>query len=236
MNRVVTFSTNRTYQPYVHVLLHSLKRHYDGIIVCRCVNCDEEFIEDLKAQGVDVIIDNQPLNKTKRIKNVNESSVLIDGKYNRNCICTDETAYTCHSRFYNIDYIFKHYDDSTVFAIDCDFVILKSFDDVFDLNDADISILDHTRCHDEDAIVIRDTPQANKFLKHVINKLQKDLYFWDQDTLALRHAFKSTQLKIKSLQLKYKDYNCNDESVIWSGDGSVKYTDKFKQAYDQFKN
>ena len=232
MNRVVTFSTNRTYQSYVLSLLHSLKLYYDGLIVCRCVNCDEAFISYLKDAGVDVIVDNQKFNQSKRIKNVKQSSVLIDGKYNKNCICTDETAYACHSRFYNIDYIFKHYTDATVFAIDCDFIVLKPFDEVFDIGDADISILNHIECYDEDAIVIRDTTAAKEFLKHVIEQLEQDLYFWDQDTLALRHAFAHRQVKIKPLSLKYKDYNCNDDSIIWSGDGAVKYTDKFKQAYD----
>lgn len=232
MNRVITFSTNRAYQSYVQSLLDSLKPHYSGAIVCRCVNCDKAFIANLKAQGVDVIIDNKLLSKRKRIKNANESIILIDGHYNKNCICTDETAYTCHSRFYNIDYIFKHYTDAIVFAIDCDFIVLKPFDDVFNLGNSDISILDYVKCQDEDAIVIRNTPVAKKFLKRVIEQLEKDLYFWDQDTIALRHAFAHSQVKIKPLALKYKDYNCNDDSIIWSGDGAIKYTDKFKRAYD----
>ena len=232
MNRVITFSTNRTYQPYVLSLLHSLEPHYDGVIVCRCVNCDDQFITDLKSKGVDVIVDNQTLSKRKRIKNVNESIVIVDGRYNKNCICTDETAYTCHSRFYNIDYIFKHYEDVTIFAIDCDFIILKPFSEVFDIGDADISILDHIECHDEDAIVIKDTPVAKQFLKCVIQQLEQDLYFWDQDTVALKYAFGNSQVKVAPLDLKYKDYTLSDNSIIWSGDGAVKYTDKFKQAYE----
>lgn len=232
MTRVITFSTNRTYQPYVLSLLHSLEPYYNEVIVCRCVNCDDTFVNLLKGKGVEVIIDNRVLNQRKRIKNIHESQVLIDGQYNKNCMCTDETAYTCHSRFYNIDYIFKHYKNTAVFAIDCDFIIRKPFIDVFNVGDADISILDSIKCYDEDAIVIRDTTQGKEFLKQVIQQLEQNLYFWDQDTLALRYAFKNSQIKVTPLDLKYKDYTLDNDSCIWSGDGSVKYNDKFRQLYE----
>ena len=232
MTRVITFSTNRTYQPYVLSLLHSLEPYYNEAIVCRCVNCDDTFVNLLKGKGVEVIIDNQVLDQRKRVKNIHESQVLIDGLYNKNCMCTDETTYTCHSRFYNIDYIFKNYKNATVFAIDCDFIIRKSFIDVFNIGDADISILDPIKCHDEDAIVIKDTAQGKEFLKQVIQQLEQNLYFWDQDTLALRYAFQNSRLKVTPLDLKYKDYTLNNNSSIWSGDGSVKYNDKFRQVYE----
>ena len=83
MTRVITFSTNRTYQPYVLSLLHSLEPYYNEVIVCRCVNCDDTFVNLLKGKGVEVIIDNRVLNQRKRIKNIHESQVLIDGQKQR---------------------------------------------------------------------------------------------------------------------------------------------------------
>ena len=103
---------------------------------------------------------------------------------------------------------------------------------MFNVGDADISILDSIKCYDEDAIVIRDTTQGKEFLKQVIQQLEQNLYFWDQDTLALRYAFKNSQIKVTPLDLKYKDYTLDNDSCIWSGDGSVKYNDKFRQLYE----
>jgi hypothetical protein len=64
--------------------------------------------------------------------------------------------------------------------------------------------------------------------------LQENIYFWDQDTLALKVACEKTpHLKIGELELRYKDYTLNNDSSIWSGDGSAKYDEKFINKYKE---
>lgn len=229
MVRIITFSTNLEYQKYATTLIKSLRRFYDGIIICRCVNCSFDFLDFLKQQEVDIIIDNSKFNKRKKVKNLLDTPVILNNSFNKNSICTDETTYTCHSRFYNIRFALDKYKDSTVFAIDCDFIAIRDFTDVFNVGDADVAILDQVKCVHEDAIVIRNTKNSYNFLSKIIAKLEENLYFWDQDTVALRYAFAETlDINVKELDIKYKDFNLSDNSCLWSGDGQSKYTSKYK--------
>lgn len=229
----ISFSTNKAYQKFATVLIKSLLSNFNGEIVCRCVNCDDSFIAFLKDVGVRVIEDNLNLDISKRLKNPFETPIIKNNSYNKNCLCSDEVTYTCHSRFYNARYIFDNYDLNALMLIDCDFIIRSNFDEVFKLTE-DILIMDSVNCIHEDCIVLKSTAQSRLFLDAVIKELEKNLFFWDQDTLALRTAVKKiTALKIGELDLKYKDYTLSDSSVIWSGDGQAKYQQKFLNKFNE---
>lgn len=228
---IITFSTNDRYQSYALALTKSIRKFYDGIVLCRCVNCKDSFIKELKKYGVTVIIDNQVLSKSKRPKHPNDIPLILpNGTYNKNFLCTNEIAYTCHSRFYNIKYAFENYDKCTVLAIDCDFIIRKDFISIFNIGDTDICMMDKEECLHEDAIVIQKSNRSIKFLSDIIEQLNNDIYFWDQDTIALKYAFKNNNVNFKELELKYKDYTLSDDSCIWSGDAQSKYSIKFSEA------
>jgi hypothetical protein len=236
MTNIITFSTNLGYERYATILIKSLRKFYNDIIICRCVNCSSNFIEFLKLYNVEVIVDDREFSKEKKVKNLIDTPVLLDGAFNKNSICTDETTYTCHSRFYNIIYALDKYTTCTIFAIDCDFIAIKDFNRVFDIGEADIAILDPIECVHEDGIVIRNTKASYNFISKVISKLEENIYFWDQDTLALRHAFEVTSyIKVKELDIKYKDYNLSNNSYMWSGDGQSKYTCKYKSELAKYE-
>ena len=234
MTRVVSFSTNKSYQKYATALVKSLRSVYQEKIVCRCVNCEESFIIFLKDYNVDVIIDNIKLNKKKRLKNCKDTPILKSGNYNKNCLCDDEITYTCHSRFYNAKFIFEKYKDCVVALMDCDFLVIKNIDEMFNLSGNDIMIMDPINCVHEDCILISDTKNGRKFVDDILTILDRDLFFWDQDTIALKEAFNSEPcLKIETLDLKFKDYTLSDNSTIWSGDGHAKYNKKFIDKFNQ---
>jgi lipopolysaccharide biosynthesis glycosyltransferase len=225
--KAITFATNKSYQEYAVVLIKSLRRVFDGLIVCRCVNCDPEFIAFLEKYEVFVIEDNPPLEKIKKLKNPFDTPILKSGRFNKNCLCDDEVTYTCHSRFYNAKFIFDNFNPSSIVLIDCDFIVLKNFDEIFKL-DYDVIIKDSIECVHEDCIVLKNTPTSKIFIDNIIKELEKNLFFWDQDTIALKAGFNSTNnLNVGELDLKYKDYKLSDDSSIWSGDGQAKYEKKF---------
>jgi hypothetical protein len=234
MLNIVTFSTNKSYQEYAIVLVKSLRLVYQGRIVCRCVNCEEAFIELLKNYDIEIIIDNVELNTKKRLKNRNESVML---KYYKHGFCNDEITYTCHSRFKNAEYIFKKYTNCIVALVDCDFLIMQNIDNLFNIVDNDIMIMDSVNCIHEDCIVVVDSEGGKKFINEVNRILNKNLFFWDQDTVALKEVFSSPRcLKVGKLELKFKDYTLSDSSVIWSGDGYAKFDKKFIDKYNEIKN
>jgi hypothetical protein len=233
-DRFVTFSTNKSYQKYAYCLVKSLRSVYNGRILCRCVNCDDSFINFLKDNNVDVIIDNVNLSKKKKLKNCFETPVLREGLFNKNCLCDNEITYTCHSRFYNAKYILENHKNSVVALIDCDFLIIDNIDRLFDLKANDIRIMDAINCIHEDCIVVANTLLGGRFIDIVIEKLEENLFFWDQDTIALKNSLTSlTNLKIDALDLSFKDYTLSDNSVIWSGDGHAKYHKKFIDRFNK---
>lgn len=231
--KVVTFATNASYQNYAMVLVKSLRRVFNGLIVCRCVNCDSDFISFLKNNDVIIIEDNVNLGRVKKFKNLIDTPILNNGSYYKGGMCTDETAYTCHSRFYNAKYIIDNYNPASLILLDCDFIVNENFDELFNLTD-DILIMDSTRFLHEDCIVIKNSLNSKIFIDNTIRVLQEDIYFWDQDTLALKIACEKTpHLKIGKLKLRYKDFCLNDDSPIWSGDGPAKYNEKFIKKYKE---
>ena len=234
MTKVVTFSTNKSYQKYAIALVKSLRVVYSEKIVCRCVNCDESFISFLHDHDVEIIEDNIFLDKKKRLKNSIDTPFLKNGTYNKNCLCDDEVTYTCHSRFYNAKFIFENYKNCVVALLDCDFLIISNIDELFDLKGSDIKIMDSINCVHEDCIVISNTINGRTFINNIITTLNDNLFFWDQDTIALKEAFASDpSLRINPLDLKFKDYTLSNSSVIWSGDGHAKYNQKFIDKYNQ---
>jgi hypothetical protein len=105
--------------------------------------------------------------------------------------------------------------------------VLKNFDEIFKL-DYDVIIKDSIECVHEDCIVLKNTSTSKIFIDNIIKELEKNLFFWDQDTIALKAGFNSTNnLNVGELDLKYKDYKLSDDSSIWSGDGQAKYEKKF---------
>ena len=231
--KIVTFSTNGAYQKYATVLVKSLRYTFKGIIVCRCVNCDDSFINLLKEYDVAVIEDNITLSKNKKLKNPTDTPILKNNSFNKNCLCNDEITYTCHSRFYNAKYIFENYNFFSLVLMDCDFIVRKNFDELFEISE-DVLIMDKVNCVHEDCIVIKNTMQSREFINKVIEDIERDIFFWDQDTIALKSAFNKTfNLKVGSLDLKYKDYTLSDSSSIWSGDGHAKYEKKFITKFNE---
>lgn len=231
--KAVTFSTNSSYQKYCIVLVKSLRKVFNGLIFCRCVNCDPEFITFLEKYDVYVIEENLPLQKNKKLKNPFDTPILKSERFNKNCLCDDEVTYTCHSRFYNAKFIFDNYNPNGLILMDCDFIALKNFDEVFKI-DYDVVIKDNIECVHEDCIVLKNTTASKIFVDNIIKELEKNLFFWDQDTIALKVGFNDTNnLSVGKLDLKYKDYTLSDDSVIWSGDGQAKYEKKFKEKFNE---
>lgn len=223
----VTFSTNKNYQHYATALVKSLRQVFTELVVCRCINCDKEFINMLKRYDVVVIEDNVSLSKVKRLKNPIDTPILKNNNFNKNCLCDNEVTYTCHSRFYNAKYILENYNPNSLILMDCDSIVLNSFDELFNTGE-DILIMDSVDCVHEDCIVIANTARSRMFIYNVIEELEKDLYFWDQDTIALKRGLsKVPNIKIGDLDLKYKDYTLLNSSSIWSGDGHAKYSPRF---------
>lgn len=225
---VVTFSTNKRYQKYAYTLIKSLQGvQFRGDILCRCVNCDMEFIDFLLSNNIKVIIDNKSLSKKKYLKNPTEIFLFEENKLNKDCICDEEITYTCHSRFYNATHAFQYDTVEKIMLVDCDFLAIKNFDHIFNIQ-SDIQIMDHKNCMHEDCMILSNNNRVRKFLSEVISYIEGDIRFWDRDTEALQKGFaRNADLIVSELPLKYKDYSLQDDSYMWSGDGSSKYQEKF---------
>jgi hypothetical protein len=232
----VTFSFNQDYIKYSRVLVSSIKANSPSSnIVARAVNVDPTLLEESWCEGVTFIIDKVDYNpKKNKIKSLADNNTSFwQGKIpKRSLLYSDEISYTCHSRFLNILFLLEA-GVNNIFCIDADFIIRKNLHELINLPE-DIHIMYNKENNnpifvDEDAIFVKNTIQSKKYIEDIYMFLSQNLYYWDADTKALSDAYEKNKKDIKMyhLNVKYKDYNLNDDSIAWSGDGGSKFNSKF---------
>lgn len=231
----VTFSFNQNYIKYAKVLVNSIKANSPNVnIVARAVNVNLQDLTDAWCEGVTFILDTSPYsNKKDKIKSLADNHTSFwQGKIpKRSLLYSDEISYTCHSRFINILTLLENGIDN-IFCVDVDFIIRKDLSSLLNLK-KDIHIMhkmvDNKKTFtDEDAIFIKNTPKSKKFIKAVYNYISTNLNFWDADTKALSDAYETNNsVSLHQLNIKYKDFNLEESSIAWSGDGGSKFTSKF---------
>jgi hypothetical protein len=232
----VTFSFNQNYLNYAKVLVNSIKINSpDTNIVVRAVNVSEDALKESWCQNIHTIIDKTALltkkTKIKCLKD-NQTSFWNGNIPKRNLLYSEEIAYTCHSRFLNILYLLENGIDN-IFCIDVDFIIRKNLSALINLKE-DIHIMhkvegNNTLFTDEDAILLKNTPQTRAFIEEVNKRVMQGADFWDIDTIALNEVYElyKNAINLHQLSISYKDYNLNADSIVWSGDGGAKFNTKF---------
>jgi hypothetical protein len=234
----VTFSFNQNYLNYAKTLVNSIKTNSpEARIVARAVNVNKNLLKENWCKGVQFIIDNSTLDTKKRkIKSLKDNQTCFwSGDIpKRSLLYSEEISYTCHSRFLNILYLLEE-KVNNIFCIDVDFIVRKNLLDLVKLEE-DIHIMhkvenNNTIFTDEDAIFLKNTPQTKKFITAVNKRVLEKVDFWDIDTIALNEVYKQykNSINLHQLNISYKDYNLNTDSIVWSGDGGAKFNAAFTE-------
>lgn len=232
-------------------------------IVIRAVNCATDKINHFNTERVAVIEDNMPLNTVKKyIKNrdddiLSDYGVSIYTNHNIDRISgilySEEMAYTCHSRFKTILELHNSYDK--VLALDADTVVIKNIDCLFDsIDNYDIGTIltkaytgdtiyyergrrvvadiDTFAFFDEGIFISNNTEKSISYLTQIVSDIEHEFIDWDCDSRIL-YKRRSGDMKILSLDAKFKDKTFSNDSYMWSGDCVGKYNTIFNDKCDE---
>ena len=88
---------------------------------------------------------------------------------------------------------------------------------------------------------IRNTPKMKQFLKNILNNINLNQWFSDQDSIQDAFIEFVDDITFKILESKYIDWNYDSESEIWVGKGdnkfkNKKYLDLEKEINQSYKN
>lgn len=249
---IVTFSFNNDYVSYGKLLCKSiLESGSDVDVFARCVNvsdCNINYFRNIYPNFT-FYEDNKTLNKNKKfLKNEipkNENLSPIYNKELRKFVTktknvnvskySEESAYTCHSRFLNIVKLLKETPkDTIILCIDVD-TIFKNKVNVnlkMDMIDCDLMIYKNVdgEFNEEGCFALKCNNEIDLFFNNINDIVQKDFLNWDIDGFALKKLLTGNEtIKTKQLDIKkYKDKKLTNESLLWSGDSHVKNNLKFR--------
>ena len=239
LNNAIVCSTDYNYAKYLNTLLTTLKRVKSNIeVFVRLVDFTVEQVNEMKLlYDCNFIIDNPNLSnektlfKTKNFQELGSVYNIKNIKEIRKVLYSPRSFYTCHSRFKTInELLLKNYN---VLSLDCDTIVLKNFDDIFNNITHDIYTVKNKDNDDifsnEGFLLFKNTASNKELLKNINEYLfEKENYLnWDGDHIALHKFFNYNTQSIKLLDVEYKDKQHLDTSIMWSGDGKNKYEQKF---------
>lgn len=249
---IVTFSFNNDYVSYGKLLCESiLESGSDVDVFARCVNVDDNNINYFRSTYPSFTFyeDNINLNKDKKfLKNEipkNENLSPIYNKELRKFVTktknvnvskySEESAYTCHSRFLNIVKLLDEKPkDTIILCIDVDTIFKKKINAnlKIDMMGCDLMIYKdvYGEFNEEGCFALKCNNQINLFFNNINDIVQKDFLNWDIDGFALKKLLTGNEtIKTKQLDIKkYKDKKLTNESLLWSGDSHVKNNLKFR--------
>ncbi|MAK54575.1 MAG: hypothetical protein CML17_01775 [Pusillimonas sp.] len=249
---IVTFSFNNDYVSYGKLLCKSIIESGSNVkVFARCVNVDIKNIKNLKKlyPKFTFFEDNRILDKEKKFlkneipKNENLSPIYNKElrKYvtkNKNYNVTkfsEESVYTCHSRFLNILKILKDEPKNTIIlCIDVDTIFKNRINEdiLNDMINCNLMIYKNINgeYNEEGCFILKNSDKINLLFENLNKIIQNDFLNWDIDGYAFKKLLtKNKTIKIKQLDIsKYKDKKLTDKSLLWSGDSHVKNNLKFR--------
>ena len=230
----ITFSANNKYIEYARCLLNSLRANYPRSRACvRIVNVLEGRTAELKKDFPEVLfIEDVNRHLCSRLKYVKRDASLGRGK-----MFSEEIAYTCHSRFKNINFLIKN-RAKYILSVDADTIFRRNLDDLFNLiKENDIVINDCSGNFTEEGVFgLRVNKLTKRFFNRVKGIVEADLFNWDIDTEAFKVAYSEHKenLKMAMLPKSYKDKSLTKDSHIWSGDGTSKLKENYIKERERY--
>ena len=244
--QVIT-TTDSNYLDKYLILLKSLTRNASSCdIHVRLVHgTDDEAAKILSINGnTNIIRDETALNCNKTILNPGMDPFHPSMKSLRTRLLSEKVIYCAMSKFGNARFLLESGYDN-ILAIDADSIVRKDLNELVEL----IQIYDfmariETRVPtafidpnetmlSEGVMCFRNTPASTIFVEEMASRIEQargtDLYNWSMDTIMLVSVFKKYKptLKFNGLPHSYKDITYNNNTHIWSGQGSGKNDEKY---------
>tara|TARA_R110002153_G_scaffold13431_2_gene49979 strand:+ start:10575 stop:11318 length:744 start_codon:yes stop_codon:yes gene_type:complete len=240
----IAISLDYNYKEYLNILITSLiDVKCTTKIFVRLVDFTDEEIKEVKSlYDINFIIDKPNLSAKKTIlkKTIDKDEIKSHNVQNlfdlKQFLCSPRSFYACHSRFLNIEELFKM-GYKNVLTLDCDTFVLKNFDDIF-IFDEDICVVQNIG-DNKDNIFSNEgflLFKKNKTNVNYINKINEYLFndnnylSWNVDYKAL-NKFLNSSSTIKILPEKYKDKLHRDNAIMWSGNNNNK--NKIMKIYNE---
>jgi hypothetical protein len=255
MKDYLTFTCDRNFLPLASALLTSLQKNSPlYTVVGRVVNCTQSEIENLKRLYADIeIIDDQKSLSTKRNMLTRDGELyqdslsegltesLITVKRAR-WLYSEQIAYCSNIKIDTMYNILNRKDCRSVLYTDADTIIRGSLDGLIEItNNNDFSFFldkpyteqhpgskrlgSQDRLFQGGLIGVRKSKGILPFIKDWRDKILGDIFDWDIDEKTFYSLYDS-DFKIGKVPVIYKDENLSSESLVWSGAGNTKYSNK----------
>lgn len=246
MSLAVITTCDKKYIRYASVFTNSLYKFNQGVeLFVRAVNCYDECINALP-NTVNVIRDDVQLSdtKTRIAKGLDSSHHRMSSFSLHNRLYSAQTLYSTHSKFQNALYLLDR-GYQKILVVDADAIINGSLDPLIQLldkcelsmqietrNDGRFISVDRTILK-EGVMAMRNTTQVKNFYSEINKELTRlecqNICDIDSDTEVVSNIFHAMRPKLQfaNLPLTFKDNSLSESSIIWSGQGAVKLTDKF---------
>ena len=244
MSLAVITTCDKKYIRYASVFTNSLYKFNQGIeLFVRAVNCYDECVSVLPS-NVSIIRDDIHLSdiKTRIAKGLDTNHPRMNSFRSR--LFSTRTLYSTHSKFQNAIYLLdKGYQK--ILVVDADAIINGSLDPLIQLLDkCELSMQIETENDGrfistervvlkEDVMAMRNTQRVNNFYLDISKELERleneNICDIDSDTEVVSDTFHThgSNLQFVNLPLTFNDNSLSESSIIWSGQGAVKFTDKF---------
>ncbi len=249
MSLIVTSVADTNYLHYINVLINSTTTYNpDYKFFMRFINCDyNEIMSKFEQNGVRVILETCSLDKKKNlIKDEDTIDALLQGRTlaeaRKRILYSKFQCYCTHIRFANILHLLENEEDD-ILIVDADTIVrheLSQIEHILKDNHICARYRDLTsggiEFDNEGFIGIKNCDFNKQFWSIVVDEIDKDMFDWDRDTIAMSIAYEKMkdELKLYKLPYTFKDDKLRDESYVWSGSFSVKDTDKYKLEMDKY--
>jgi lipopolysaccharide biosynthesis glycosyltransferase len=252
---VVTTTVDKNYIEYLFCLVKSLRVNSPSTKVhCRLVNItDDNIILNLKKIIPNIIIELDFSNLTTKRKNLRASGELLFGPSVSDCLAkkykkgkprflsSDLQCYTSNTRFRNIKKLLQEgYQD--IIYLDSDTIVRKNIEELQPyLSKSDICCTVsyceryfNKKCWECSFLYVKNNTITREFIDEVIVQAESDMFNWDSDQIALEKVYDSKFSEVLELNDNIKHIEdlsalhggqLSNESFIWPGSGSTKFTD-----------
>lgn len=245
---IITLSTNEAYINHTICFIRSLRTYCDQPnLYIRLVNVSDQSYDKLMnyVRSSDIIIrDNisSLSNKKTLVKPLAETNHNISrGKFS-NLLYSEEISYTCHSRFISICEIMSQ-DHKELLSVDADTIIRGCMKPLFQLiREHDVvtgyydDIHNNRIFNQEGMLGISNTSHTRQFFEMVRNLIMVKYSDWNIDGDALKSVYEKMKsiINIGQLPTIFKDSSLGEDSIVWSGDGSVKNLSRYRNEHDKY--
>lgn len=264
---VITTTVDSNYLKYLFCLVKSIRVNSPNTEVhCRLVNItDDTVVNNLKTILPEIKIELDYTNLTGKRKNLRASGELLYGTSVLECLAkphkkgmprflsSDLQCYTSNTRFRNIKKLLDEgYSD--VLYLDADTIVRKNIEDlqpVLSNNDVCCTVsycprYINQRCWECSFLYVKNSIVTKGFITDVIYETESDMFNWDSDQLALEKIYDAKYDGILSLNENVKHIEdlaalhgreLSQESYVWAGSGSTKFTDPvFLKEMNKYEN